>query len=74
MVGMQVRAQHQVDVLGRDASGAQALQIRRVELMKSTRPRAVLVIAAAGIEQDGQIAERISHECTLVTKRSCCGL
>ena len=56
VVGMQVRAQHQVDVLGRDAGGAQALQIRRVELMEAMRPRPVLVIAAAGIEQDGQIA------------------
>src|SRR6185437_3151466 len=56
MVGVQMGAKHHVDVFGCGPSRAQAFQIWRVELVETMRPWAVLVIAAAGIEQDRQIA------------------
>ena len=54
MVGMQMRTEHHVDVFRRGAGGSQAIKVRRILLMEAMRPWPILVIAAAGIEQNGQ--------------------
>ena len=53
MVGVEVRAQHDVDVLGRNAHRAQALQERDVEHVEARQPRPRLVVAGTAVEEDG---------------------
>ena len=55
VIDMQVRAHHEVDRLGRTAASLQAIEERRVELVPG-RVVALLVVAEAGIDQDGVAA------------------
>ena len=54
MVDMQVCTDHDVHILGFDASGPQAVQIGKVQLMEPLEQRqcTALVVAAPGIDQD----------------------
>ena len=49
---MQMRAENDVDVLGRRAGLAQACEIRRIALMETRQAGAFLVISSAAFEQD----------------------
>jgi hypothetical protein len=60
MIGMQMCAEHDVDVLGRDAGGVQARQIGCVELMEAGEAGTLLVIAGTAVDQDG--VPRRSHQ------------
>ena len=53
MIGVQVRAEYNVDVLGCRAGFTKAFEIWRFELMKARRARPIFMIASAAIEQDG---------------------
>jgi hypothetical protein len=55
MVDMQVRAHHEIDGLGRAAAGAQPVEERRVELVPAGIVP-LLVVAEAGVDQDGVAA------------------
>ena len=52
MIGVQMGAEHDVDVFRSGAGRAQAREIRRVALMEARQAGALLVVAAAAVEQD----------------------
>jgi hypothetical protein len=52
MIGVQMSAEHDVDVFRGGAGRAQAREIRRVALMETRQAGAFLVVAAAAVEQD----------------------
>ena len=56
MIGMQMRAQDDVDIIGLNTRRTQPFEKRRVELMKARQPGALLVVSGATIEQDGVAA------------------
>ena len=53
MIGVEMGAEHDVNVFGCRASLAQAGEIRRVALMEPRQSRPLFVVAAAAVEQDG---------------------
>src|SRR6516162_3187452 len=53
MVDMQMRAQDHVDVLGRNTRGPQSFEPRPAAAVK-VRACAILVVAAAGVHEDGK--------------------
>ena len=52
VIGVQMGAEHDVDVFRRGAGLTQAREIRRVALVEARQPRPLLVIATAAVEQD----------------------
>ena len=60
MIGVQMRAQHIIDVFGRKAGRRQIGEIRPVLLMITQLVRALLVIARTGVHQDSR-ARRLDN-------------
>jgi hypothetical protein len=52
VIDVQVRAQHQVDRLGRHAGGPEVLQEGRAHHVEGRAAAAILVVADAGVDQD----------------------
>jgi hypothetical protein len=57
VVHVQVGADNQIDVLWRHTGGTQMVEIRQMQLVKALEQRqgAALVVAAAGVDQDGVV-------------------
>jgi hypothetical protein len=73
VIGVQMGAEHDVDVLGRRAGLAQAREKRRVALMEARQPGRSLWLPPQQSSRMVCRSVRMSHEWTLVISRSCSG-